>query len=94
MKNRNHLLNTVLTALLCREGLLPFAEAIAAAKRLRWAAQLGGVLCCAASTLGLALAAYLTSAAAYSSLSPLNLLVYMLTWLAPSWFLSGWVHRF
>ena len=84
----------VLTALLCREGLLPFAEAIAAAKRLRWAAQLGGVLCCAASTLGLALAAYLTSAAAYSSLSPLNLLVYMLTWLAPIWLLSGWVHRF
>lgn len=84
----------VLTALLCREGLLPFAEAIAAAKRLRWAAQLGGVLCCAASTLGLALAAYLTSAAAYSSLSPLNLLVYMLTWLAPVWLLSGWVHRF
>lgn len=84
----------VLTALLCREGLLPFAEAITAAKRLRWAARLGAVLCCAGSLLGMALAAYLTSVGAYTSLSPLNLLVYMLTWLVPVWFLSGWVHRF
>ena len=44
--------------------------------------------------LGMALAAYLTSMGAYTSLSPLNLLIYMLTWLAPVWFLSGWVHRF
>lgn len=84
----------ILTALLCREGLLPFAEAITAAKRLRWATRLGAVLCCAGSLLGMALAAYLTSVGAYTSLSPLNLLVYMLTWLAPVWFSSGWVHRF
>lgn len=84
----------VLTALLCREGLLPFAESITAAKRLRWAVRMGAVLCCAASTLGMALAAYLTSVGAYTSLSPLNLLTFMLTWLAPVWFLSGWVHRF
>ncbi len=83
-----------LTALLCREGLLPFAESIAAAKRLRWAVRLGTALCCAGSLLGMALAAYLTSVGAYTSLSPLNLLIYMFTWLAPVWFLSGWVHRF
>lgn len=84
----------VLTALLCREGLLPFAESITAAKRLRRAVRLGAVICCAASTLGMALAAYLTSVGAYTSLSPMNLLIFMLTWLAPVWFLSGWVHRF
>lgn len=84
----------ILTALLCREGLLPFAESITAAKRLRWATHLGAALCCAGSLLGMLLAAYLTSMGAYTSLSPLNLLVYMLTWLAPVWFLSGWVHRF
>ena len=83
-----------LTALLCREGLLPFAESIAAAKRLRWATRLGAWLCCVSSLLGMLLAAYLTSVGAYTSLSPLNLLIYMLTWLAPVWFLSGWVHRF
>ena len=86
--------NGTLTALLCREGLYPFAEAVTAAKRLRWATRLGAILCCAASLLGLALGAYLVSAAAYGSLAPLNLLIYMLTWLAPVWFLSGWVHRF
>lgn len=84
----------VLTALLCREGLMPFAEAIATAKRLRWAARLGAGLCCAGSVLGMLLAAYLTSVGGYTSLSPLNLLIYMLTWLFPVWFLSGWVHRF
>ena len=84
----------VLTALLCREGLFPFAEAVTAAKRLRWATRLGAILCCAGSLLGLLLAAYLTSVSAYSSLSPLNLLVFMLTWLFPVWFLSGWVHRY
>ena len=86
--------DSVLTALLCREGLLPFAESIAAAKRLRWATRLGAWLCCASSALGMLLAAYLTSVGAYTSLSPLNLLVYMLTWLVPVWFLSGWAHRF
>ena len=84
----------VVTALLCREGLLPFAESITAARRLRWATRLGASLCCAGSLLGMALTAYLTSVGAYTSLSPLSLLIYMLTWLAPVWFLSGWVHRF
>ena len=79
---------------ICREGLLPFAEAITTAKRLRWAARFGASLCCAGSLLGMLLAAYLTGLGAYTSLSPLNLLVYMLTWLLPVWFLSGWVHRF
>lgn len=83
-----------LTALLSREGLFPFAETIVGAKRLRWATRLGAVLCCVASTLGLVLSAYLTSVSAFTSLSPLNLLVFMLIWLAPVWFLSGWVHRY
>ena len=84
----------ILTALLYREGLLPFAESIAASKRLRWATRLGAALCCSGSLLGMLLSAYLTSVGAYTSLSPLNLLIYLLTWLAPIWFLSGWVHRF
>lgn len=83
-----------LTALLCREGLYPFAEALTAAKRLRWATRLGAILCCVGSALGVLLAAYLVSVSAFGSLSPLNLLVYLLTWLAPVWFLSGWVHRY
>ena len=83
-----------LTAVLCREGLFPFAEAVTGAKRLRWATRLGAVICCVSSVLGLVLTSYLVSMAAFGSLSPLNLLIYMVTWLAPVWFLSGWVHRF
>ena len=83
-----------LTALLCREGLSPFADAISAAKRLRRATLLGTLLCCTASVLGLVLTAYLTSVSAFSSLDPLNLLIYMFTWLAPVWFLSSWAHRY
>jgi len=83
-----------LTALLCREGLFPLAESISAAKRLRRAARLGALLCCLGSALGLALCTYLVSVSAYTSLSPLSLLAYLLIWLAPVWFLTGWVHRF
>lgn len=86
--------NETLTALLCREGLLPFAESIAAAKRMNLAARFGSVICCVGSALGMVLATYLTSIGAYTSLSVLNLTIYMLTWLAPVWLLSGWAHRF
>ena len=83
-----------LTALLCREGLFPFAEAVTGAKRLRWAARMGAILCCVGSLLGLMLGAYLVSAAAYGSLAPLNLLIYMVSWLIPVWLLTSWVHRY
>ncbi len=83
-----------LTALLCREGLLPFAEAVTAARRLRRATLLGSGLCCAGSALGLALCTYLASISAYTSLSPLNLLIFLLTWLAPVWLLTDWVDRY
>ena len=83
-----------LTGLLCREGLVPFADTISTAKRLRRATLLGTWLCCFSSVLGLLLTAYLTSISAFTSLSPLNLLVYMLTWLIPVWLLSSWAHRY
>ena len=86
--------SAALTGLLYREGLTPFAETISAAKRLRRATLVGALLCCIASGLGLVLTAYLTSVSAFSSLSPLSLLVYMLLWLAPVWFLSSWAHRY
>ena len=94
LSDPNQAHSEVLTALLCREGLYPFAEAIVCAKRLRRVARIGAVLCAAASILGLMLSAYLVSVSAYGSLSPLNLLVYMFTWLCPVWLLTDWVHRF
>ena len=83
-----------LTAVLCREGLLPFAESVVGAKRLRRAALTGAALACIGSVIGLLLAYYLTSVDAYVSLSALNLLVYLVLWMAPSWFLTSWVPRY
>ena len=86
--------SAILTAVLCREGLLPYAEAVVGAKRLRWCARFGAGLTCVGSVLGILLTYYLTSVDAYGSLSPLNLLVFLLFWLAPVWFLTSWVPRY
>ena len=83
-----------LCAVLCREGLYPLAEAVVCAKRLRRATRLGAVLCCLSSVLGLLLTGYLVWVSAYGSLSPLNLLLFLLMWLLPVWLLSAWSHRF
>ena len=45
-------------------------------------------------TVGVLLAYYLTAVAAFGSLSPLNLLIFLLTWLLPVWFLTSWVPRY
>ena len=79
---------------LCREGLLPYADAVVGAKRLRWCARFGAVLTCVGSALGILLAYYLTAVDAYGSLSPLNLLIFLLFWVAPVWFLTSWVPRY
>ena len=83
-----------LAAILCREGLYPFAEAVVCAKRLRKATRIGALLCCVSSALCLLLTGYLVYMSAYGSLSPLNLLLYLLMWLLPVWLLSAWTHRF
>lgn len=86
--------NGVLTAVLCREGLLPFAESVVAARRLRRSTRVGAALCCVGAGVGVVLAAYLVAAGAFSSISPFNLMVYQLLWLLPVWLLTGWSHRF
>lgn len=83
-----------LAAVLCREGLYPFAEAVAGARRLGKAVRLGAWLACAGAAIGVLLACYLTSAGAFASLSPFNLLIYTVLWLVPSWFITGWVDQY
>ena len=82
--------SAILTAVLCREGVTPFAEAVAGAQRLRRCTRAGAVLCCLSSVIGILLCAYLTSMDAYISLSPQNLLIYLAAWLAPVWLLTDW----
>ena len=53
--------SSTITAVLCREGLLPYGESVVAAKRLRWSTRFGAVLTCLGSCVGVLLAYYLTS---------------------------------
>ncbi|MBE6957357.1 MAG: hypothetical protein E7450_07920 [Ruminococcaceae bacterium] len=86
--------NPVLTAVLCREGIFPLSEAVVGARRLRRTVRLNAVLGCVGSVLGTALACYLTSVSAYPSISPFNLLLFLLLWLIPSWFITGWTNQY
>lgn len=90
--NQEH--SDVLCAVLCREGLAPFTEAVVGGKRLRVAVRLGAVLACLGCGVGLLLTFYLTFVDAYSSLSALSLLIFMLVWLVPTWLISGWVNQY
>ena len=73
---------------------MPYADAVVGVKRLRWATRFGAALTCIGSTVGVLLAYYLTAMDAYGSLSPLNLLIFLLFWVAPVWFLTSWVPRY
>ena len=67
-------------ALLMREGLMPYAEVVLGSKRLCRSAKRCTVLSFLAATAATLLAFYLTFAGAYSVLTPLSLLVFMLLW--------------
>ena len=62
--------NPRLTAVLCREGLTPFSEAVVGAKRLRSAVRVATVLSVLGSLVGLLLAFYLTFVGAWQSITP------------------------
>ena len=83
-----------LAAVLCREGLGPYAEAVVGGRRLRTAVRQSAVLSCLGSVIGVLLAFYLTYVAAYNSLTPLNLTLFLFMWLVPTPLIAGWVDRY
>ena len=83
-----------LTAVLCREGVGPYAEAVVGARRLRSAVRLSTVLACLGSVAGALLSFYLTFVAAYASLTAANLTLFLLMWLVPTLLISGGVDRY
>ena len=84
----------ILTAVLCREGVAPYSEAVVGAARLRRAVRMAAVLSCLGAAAGLLLAFYLTYMGAYASLSASNLLVFMLMWLVPTPLIAGMVNKY
>lgn len=91
-QNRKH--SDILTAILCREGVGPFTEAAVGGKRLRAAVRASAWLACLGSCVGVVLAFYLTFMAAYNSLTPFNLLIFLLMWMVPTALISHWINRY
>ena len=83
-----------LTAVLCREGVGPYAEAVVGGRRLRVAVRISTALSCIGAAVGCLLAFYLTFVQAYASLTPVNLLVFLILWSVPTVLLSHWVDQF
>ena len=83
-----------LTAVLCREGLLPFSEAVVGAKRLRSAVWTATALSVLGSVVGLLLAFYLTFLGAWQSITPAQMTLFLLAWAVPPLLISGWVDRY
>jgi hypothetical protein len=78
----------VLSALLCREGLAPFSDAVVGGRRLRRTVRANAILACSGSGVGALLGFYLTYVSAYGSLAPGNMLVFLVMWLIPTLLLS------
>ncbi len=83
-----------LTALLSRDGLSGFSEAIVGGRRLIQVVRVNSLLVLISSVLGLLLSFYLTYVQSYTALSPLNLLAYAVLWLIPVVLVSGSVTRY
>lgn len=81
-------------ALLLREGLLPYAEAVAGSRRLRTAVRRAAWLSMVGSAIGVLLTAYLVSLEKFELLTPLSLSVFLLLWTLPVLLMSDWTGRY
>ena len=86
--------NAVLGALLTREGMGAYSDAVIGARRLHTVVRCNAILAVVASVAGLVMAFLLTTLLAFDSLSPLTLLVFLLLWAVPTLAIGGAVDRF
>ena len=81
-------------ALLSREGLSVYCDALVGGRRLRQAVRWGLIFALAGSVIGLCLTFYLTSVGAYASLTATNFLIFMAAWLVPEVLIANWVNQY
>ncbi len=81
-------------ALLFREGLLPYAEAVAGSLRLCQAVRRAAAISLLGSWAGTLLTFYLTSLGSYTLMNPLTLEVFLLLWTLPVLLMSDWMRRY
>jgi len=80
---RNQPHNPVLGALIFREGIGPYTDAILGGRKLRKVVRSTTRISILASVVGAMLGFYLTMVSAYVSLSPMNILFFLIMWLIP-----------
>ena len=81
-------------ALLSREGLGVYCDALVGGRRLRQAVRWGLIFALAGSVIGLCLTFYLASLGAYTSLTVTNFLIFMAAWLVPEVLIANWVNQY
>lgn len=86
--------NPVLGALLTREGMGAYSDAVIGARRLYTVVRINAILTVAASVVGLVMSFLLTTLLAFDSLSPVTMLVFLLLWAVPTLAIGGAVDRF
>ncbi len=84
----------ITVAVLAREGLSAYCDAVLGGRRLRLAARWGLVFALAGAVLGLAATFYLTFIGAFASLTTVNFLVFMAAWLVPELVIANWADQF
>ena len=94
LSSKRYVHNSTLTAVLCREGLTAYADAVVGAKRLLGAVRWGLVFDLLGAAAGLALSFYLCLARAFAALSPGAMLVFLLLWAVPAALVAGWANRY
>jgi hypothetical protein len=80
-------------ALLSRDGLMPFAEVLCAAKKWRASAILGCTIGTVCALCGMLILAYLTGQGAAIAADPLNVVVFLLLWSLPVKLIRGIITR-
>ena len=85
---------TTLVAVLCREGVAPFAQALVAAKRIRRAAAFSRVFVNVSACLGVVLTATLSSAGALTAMCAWHLALFLLLWFVPVLLISLWTTQY
>lgn len=86
--------NQTLGALLTREGIGTYADAVLGGRRLCSVVRVNAVIAVLASLAGIALSFYLTWSLAFDSLSPLSMMVFLLLWAVPNLLISGAADQF
>ena len=81
-------------AVLSREGLSVYSDAVAGGRRLRTITRRSLLFTLLGATLGLCLTFYLTFVGAFASLTPVNFLIFMAAWLVPELLLANWVNQY